>query len=185
MTQPITAEAFHQRIWEILDPVESEYFEVIAAPAPTAEAVAALEAQVGFALPDAFAAFSQRSNGLCVVARDEVWPVAKEFAVGPAWTFWRGLVLLGIDAPDLPEWASISAQHKRLVEDELPGVLPLLKIVGDGSRVWGMDKDGNMLEVLDLDEPTPLTGDLLDIYAEQIAELMQRQKDMMKRIAES
>ena len=183
MTQPITAEAFHARIWEILEPVDSTCFEVVAAPAPSAQAVAALEASVGFPLPPAFAGFCQRNNGLCVMARDEFWPQAKEFAVGPAWTFWRGLVLLGIDAPDLPEWASISAQHKRLVEDEVTTVIPLLKIVGDGNRVWGMDSAGVMVEVLDFEDPTPLTGDLLEVYAEQIAELIQRQQDMMQRIA--
>lgn len=180
----MTAEQFHQRIWGILDPVDSEYFEVVAAPAPDAEAIARLEAAVGFPLPAAFAAFCQRTNGLCVMAREEVWPHAKEFEVGPAWTFWRGLVLLGIDAPELPEWASISAQQRQLAEAGLHGVLPLLKIVGDGSRIWGVDQAGTVVVIDDLTDSEPLSGDLTDLYAEQIADLMQRQQDMALRLAE-
>lgn len=179
-----TAEQFHERMWDILDPVDTEYFEVVAAPAPDAQAIASLEAAVGFPLPAAFAAFCQRANGLCVMAREEVWPHAKEFEVGPAWTFWRGLVLLGIDAPELPEWASISAQQRQLAEAGLPGILPVLKIVGDGSRIWGVDQAGTVVVIDDMTVPEPLEGDLTDLYAEQIAELMQRQQDMAQRLAE-
>ncbi|WZB60386.1 SMI1/KNR4 family protein [Achromobacter xylosoxidans] len=135
-------------------------------------------------MPAAFAAFCQRANGLCVMAREEVWPHAKEFEVGPAWTFWRGLVLLGIDAPELPEWASISAQQRQLAEAGLPGILPVLKIVGDGSRIWGVDQAGTVVVIDDMTDPEPLEGDLTDLYAEQIAELMQRQQDMAQRLAE-
>ncbi|AUT48558.1 SMI1/KNR4 family protein [Achromobacter sp. AONIH1] len=179
-----TAEQFHERMWDILDPVDTEYFEVVAAPAPDAQAISSLEAAVGFPLPAAFAAFCQRANGLCVMAREEVWPHAKEFEVGPAWTFWRGLVLLGIDAPELPEWASISAQQRQLAEAGLPGILPVLKIVGDGSRIWGVDQAGTVVVIDDMTVPEPLEGDLTDLYAEQIAELMQRQQDMAQRLAE-
>jgi len=180
----MAAEKFDERIWEILDPVETQYFEVVAAPAPDAESIAGLEAAVGFPLPAAFAAFCQRTNGLCVMAREEVWPRAKEFEVGPAWTFWRGLVLLGIDAPELPEWASISAQQRQLAEAGLPGILPVLKIVGDGSRIWGVDQAGTLVVIDDMTDPEPLGGDLTDLYAEQIAELMRRQQDMALRLAE-
>lgn len=184
MTKTMTAEQFHQRMWEILDPVDSAHFEVVAAPAPSAQAIAELEAAVGFPLPAAFAAFCQRTNGLCVMAREDAWPHAKEFEVGPAWTFWRGLVLLGIDVPELPEWASISAQQRLLVEAGLPGILPVLKIVGDGSQIWGVDQAGTVVVIDDLTDPEPLSGDLTDLYAEQIAELMQRQEDMAQRLAE-
>ena len=180
----MTAEQFHQRMWEILDPVDTEHFEVVAAPAPDAETIAGLETAVGFPLPAAFAAFCQRTNGLCVMAREEVWPHAKEFEVGPAWTFWRGLVLLGVDAPELPEWACISAQQRQLAEAGLPGILPVLKIVGDGSRIWGVDQTGTVVVIDDLTEVEPLAGDLTDLYAEQIADLLQRQQDMAQRLAE-
>lgn len=180
----MTAEQFHKRMWEILELVDTDYFEALSAPAPDAEAIAGLEAAVGFPLPAAFAAFCQRSNGLSVIAREEVWPHAQEFEVGPAWTFWRGLVLLGIDAPELPEWASISAHQRQLAEAGLPGILPVLKIVGDGSRIWGVDQEGTVIVIDDLTDPEPLSGDLTDLYAEQITDLVQRQQDMALRLTE-
>ena len=93
-------------------------------------------------------------------------------------------MLLGIDAPELPEWASIAAQQRQLAEAGLPGILPVLKIVGDGSRIWGVDQAGTVVVIDDMTDPEPLEGDLTDLYAEQIAELMQRQQDMAQRLAE-
>jgi hypothetical protein len=128
----MTPEQFHARIWEILEPVDSAAFEVVAAPAPDASAVAAVEAATGFPVPEVFAAFAQRTNGLCIMAREAAWPQAKLYDVGPAWTFWRGLVMLGFAVEDLPEWAGIAAVQRELATVEVRGVLPLLKVVGDG-----------------------------------------------------
>ena len=136
-TDAMTPEQFHARIWEILAPVDTEVFVLLASEEPGPEAIAGLETAVGFPIPEAFGAFSRKQNGLCVVARDEVWPPAREFAVGPAWTLWCGVVLLGFDAPDLPDWASMAEMQRKLAEDGWADILPVLKIVGDGSRVWG------------------------------------------------
>ena len=176
-----TAEQFHERMWDILDPVDTEYFEVVAAPAPDAQAISAWR-PLSASRCRRRSRLRQRANGLCVMAREEVWPHAKEFEVGPAWTFWRGLVLLGIDAPELPEWASIAAQQRQLAEAGLPGILPVLKIVGDGSRIWGVDQAGTVVVIDDMTDPEPLEGDLTDLYAEQIAELMQRQQEQIAEL---
>lgn len=79
--------------------------------------------------------------------REEFWPEAELYSVGPAWTFWRGVVLLGFDTPDLPEWASVTAACERLADYEVTGVLPLMKVVGDGNIIWGLDKSGTPVEV--------------------------------------
>jgi hypothetical protein len=66
----------------------------------------------------------------------------------------------------------------------LPGILPVLKVVGDGSRIWGVDQAGTVVAIDDLTDVEPLAGDLTDLYAEQIADLLQRQQDMAQRLAE-
>lgn len=177
----MTEETLHTRIWQILDPVDSAAFEVVAASAPADEAIAAIEAAAGFPVPADFLALSKKQNGLCVMARPEAWPEAEQYDVGPAWTFWRGVVLLGIDDDELPEWASMGEVLNRLIEAEVTGVLPLLTVVGDGGRVWGVRADGRMVLVEDYDETTELDDSLADIYAAQIAELIQRQQDMAAR----
>lgn len=171
----MTFEQFHQRIWNILEPVDSASFQVVAAKAPGEQEIADIEALTGIPLPPEYVQFSQRTNGLCVMARDEVWPQAQLYSVAPAWTFWRGLVMLGIDAEDLPEWASIRSMYQKLAENGVTDVLPLLRISGDGDRVWGINLHGIIVEV-DIygGEVTPLEGDSTDLYASQIAELVQR-----------
>ena len=55
----MTPEQFHTRIWEILAPVDTKDFQLAAAEAPSPEAIAALEAAVGFPIPEPFGAFSR------------------------------------------------------------------------------------------------------------------------------
>lgn len=179
----MTAEQFHQRIWEILEDLNSDYFQVVAAPAPEPQAIAASEALTGVPVPAYYSAFCQRTNGLCVMAREEFWPEAELYSVGPAWTFWRGVVLLGFDTPDLPEWASVTAACERLADYEVTGVLPLMKVVGDGNIIWGLDKSGTPVEVAE-GEITRLPADFTACYEEQIRGLAERQSEMMERIAE-
>lgn len=176
MTNIMSAEEFDSRIWEALAPVDSNSFEVIAAPAPDANMAALLEKRAGANFPHGYLDFSAQTNGLCVVARENLWPPAAEFSVGPAWTFWRGLTLLGIDTDELPEWASIGNALDLLDSHGVHGVLPLLKIWGDSGRLWGVNDQERTVFVHD-GEVTVLDRSFAEVYAEQIAELMQRQLD--------
>ena len=174
---------FRRLVWEILEPVDSEVFQLVRAQAASEEEIAEVEAATGIRLPEYFAGFvnSQGNcNGLAVFAREEVWPAPKEYSVGPAWTFWRGVTLLGIEVPDLPDWASITSAHEKLVAVGVKDVLPLIKVWGDGGRFWGVNSSGATVVVLD-SEVTILNCDLNDDYAEQITGLIQRQHDMAAR----
>ena len=51
-----TAEQFHERMWDILDPVDTEYFEVVAAPARTRRRYTAWRPLSASAAAAAFAA---------------------------------------------------------------------------------------------------------------------------------
>lgn len=175
-------EEFHDRIWQILDPVDEEAFEPIAAEGASDEAVRDLEELVGGTLPRWLVGLCQSTNGLLITAREEVWPSGKAFDIAPAWTFWRGLVVLGIEHESLPEWATISQAWHRLQEAGVWDVLPLLRIEGDGECVWGLRiRDGrvteDLVEVVD-DEVTPIEGTFLDLYELQIKELVARQRQM-------
>ncbi|EKT56448.1 hypothetical protein [Providencia rettgeri] len=178
----MSPDQFHDRMWEILQDINKNEFHAVAAKPPTDKAIANLATSTGIALPKDFLAFSQKTNALCIMAREELWPEAKLFDVGPAWTFHRGLVILGIEAEDLPEWANIQNAYESLVElYELTDVLPLLKIMGDGNHYWGVKQDGTFVEVFD-GETTTLECSFIDTYATEIKELIQRQKDMCELI---
>ncbi|MFT4188411.1 MAG: hypothetical protein QM621_07490 [Aeromicrobium sp.] len=176
----MSPERFHDRVWDALAGVDREAFQIVAAPAPDAGRIVEVEQAVGFPVPAEVVAFVERANGLCVMAREEVWPEPEAFSVGPAWTFWRGLVLLGFDVEGLPAWASVSGALVRLAEQEVDGVLPVLQIVGDDGRAWGVRADGVVVEVMEGDV-YELEGGLLDVVAEQVAELLQRQRAFAER----
>ncbi|CAM7021351.1 hypothetical protein MOMOMM089B2_08590 [Morganella morganii] len=93
------------------------------------------------------------------------------------------MVLFGCDSPDLPEWASVTAACERLADYEVTGVLPLMKVVGDGNIIRGPDKSGTPVEVAE-GEITRLPADFTACYEEQIRGLAERQSEMMERIAE-
>lgn len=174
---------FKRAIWEILETLDSSEFQVLSAVAAAGNDIEKLEAQTEIKLPDYYRDFvrSTNSNGLAVCAREEVWPAPKEGDVAPAWTFWRGVTLLGVDAPDLPESASIAVAHNRLIDSGVTNVLPLIKIWGNGSSYYGVNQSGETV-LSDDGEVTRLNGDITDVYAERIAILAQYQKDMEKRL---
>lgn len=169
----MTSQEFFDRIWEILAPVPAEKFEVMAASAPQDADVTRLEEALGVVVPPDVAAFAQRCNGLCVVARDEVWPPSQLAEVRPQWELARGLVFLGLPAPELPEWATVAARAALLRERGVTGVLPLLAIVGTSAVTWGVNAAGQVVQVDD-DAVTLLEQSLTDVYGEQVSELLAR-----------
>ena len=171
----VTPEDFHARIWEALAPVNSNDFQVVAAPAPDAAQVAAVQDAVTATIPEAVVAFAARTNGLAVIADPDAWPEPELFSVGPAWTFLRGVIMLGFDTDELPEWASIRVAAENLAAEGVTGVVPLFRIDGDGDRVWGVDEAGTSVLVTG-DEVELLDATIADLYAEQIAELVERQQ---------
>lgn len=173
---------FERKIWDGLEPVTKERFQVVAA-GPAAEAeIGAIEAELGFRIPSPYREFfGGRWNGLAVIADEEIWPPAKEFQVGPAWTFWPGLILLGIGGTDLPDWASVTGRLTRIREEwGVTDVVPLLTFDGDGSHFWGVRADGSVVEVFD-DAVEPAEESFADIFAEQVAVLVDRSYEIEKR----
>ncbi len=60
--------------------------------------------------------------------------------MGPAWTFWRGVVLPGFDSPDLPEWASVTAACEPLADS------PSLRHLCARARETGMIIGAGLIE---------------------------------------
>lgn len=181
----MNAKEFKERILEILEPIDSALFQAIRAQAASDSDIAAVEASTGIQLPDYIRGFVNSEgncNGLATFAREEVWPAPKEFEIGPAWTFYRGVTLLGVPVSDLPDWASIPCAYEQLVDFGVSDILPLIKVWGDGGRLWGVNASGSTVLVLD-GEVTVLDVAISDVYAEQITELAQRQKNMAERLA--
>lgn len=164
---------FAAEIWSILGPIPDDAFAVMAASPASADAIEEVAERVGFGVPEGFARFSARTNGLCVVARSEVWPEAELYSVGPAWTFWRGVTLLGFETSDLPDWASVGHALDEMLDMGIEDLMPFMKVLGDGDRLWAIDAFGGVVLVSD-GEIEPLGMSLTEAYAQQINELVAR-----------
>lgn len=156
-------------------------YEIVAAGPATEEQVVALEAALGLTVPAPLRALlGDRLNGLAVLARTELWPAPQVFDVGPAWTFWPGLVVLGVGGEDLPGWASIEERAEGLREAGITDVVPAFAVYGDGDRTWGLRPDGSMvLAWASSGEVDVLGTDLASAYREEVVALHQRTADMV------
>lgn len=173
-------EVFHRQIWAALAPLEETAFEAIAARVPEPETVRAIEAELDASFPAEFVAFSMKTNGLLVNARQAHWPEPEEGWVGPAWKLWRGVVLLGFDTEDLPGWASLRTAAYNLRQAGIQGVAPIFKVVGDAGRMWGVDDSGRCVLVAD-GEVHVLESLLVDAYRAEIEALVARQQAVAGR----
>jgi hypothetical protein len=105
---------------------------------PSEAEVAALEAELGHTLPAAHRALIGACQCLAVVVKDEVWPPPKAYEIRPAWQMWRGLEIFGLAPAGHP--LSLLTHREDLAED-LPGSLPLAKVIGAGHYLV-VDDDG-------------------------------------------
>jgi hypothetical protein len=112
---------------------------------PTENDVAAFETTVGFRLPEEFREFTMSSlGGLYLEVREEQWPRAKEFDVGPFWSFLYGIKVFGI-ADGIPDWLDIRVQFREMADSGVSGLVPFLQLVGDAD-CYCFDSTGKIIE---------------------------------------
>lgn len=172
-----------EEMWAILAPVDIKDFEVVAGAA-NPDRYDAYEQKLGFKLPGEFREISlSKLGGVLVSAREEVWPQAKAFDVGPAWTFWRGVMVFGL-APDVPDWLNLERMLDRVREEDAPvDFAPVLKVEGDG-HVFGYRPDHTLAVFNGYDIESDDAGSFTELYRREINALLERLGDMKTLQAE-
>ena len=95
--------------------------------APGADELSALEAQIGYELPEDFKDYSMSSlGGLYVEVNEDIWPRPKAHDAGAFWTFLYGLYVYGMGA-EVQEWMDISA-YQDFQERSGSNYLPFLQV---------------------------------------------------------
>lgn len=64
-----------------------------------------------------------------MAVKEELWPRARKYDVGPFWSFLYGLMVYGL-SPQAPDWLQISNAWRRMSERGYPQLVPFLKVIG-------------------------------------------------------
>lgn len=125
-----------ETVYQYFRRYDKRSFQVVACMGnePSEQDVVAFEQCIGFRLPAEFREFTMSPlGGLYMEVREHLWPRAKEFDVGPFWSFCFGLKVFGI-AKDIPEWLDIRVQYEEFKKEGLGELVPFLQIEGDADR---------------------------------------------------
>ena len=167
--------------WSILEPVELEDFEVFAGAAE-AQRYDAYQRSLGFTLPDEFRQFCLSDlGGVYITAREAIWPPAREFDVGPAWTFWRGAMVFGLGA-EVPEWLSLEAKLRQVREQEIDAFAPIFKVEGSPC-LYGYRPDHSLAVFDGYELEADEAGSFIELFRREVEALLARVQDMKARVA--
>ena len=148
----------------------------------TYQVVKDFENQYGINLPADFREFTMSPlGGLYMEVQEKIWPRAKQYDIGPFWSFCRGIIVYGI-ANGIPDFLDIREKTKKLHDEGFTDFIPFLSIIGNGDEIFCFDKDNNivLLDYYTTGEATPIEGTFSDCLMNQIAELEERKNKKIR-----
>jgi hypothetical protein len=149
---------------------------------PSMADVTAFEGQIGFQFPDEFREFAVHPlGGLYIAVREELWPRARAYDVGPFWSFLYGLAVYSLSS-QAPDWLQMSNAWRQMSDDGYPQFVPFLKIVSDPDHycftreqkivIWRHETPGEIEEV---------SESFSQVLMLEIRELEQRKERRLKQ----
>ncbi len=113
-------------------------------------------------------------SGMYFEVKEDVWPHAKQFDIGPMWSFMRGIVMFGV-ATETPEFMNLYTKTEELQELGFTEHIPFMYILGDDKNIYCFDKDekiviidafiGEEVERLDISFSECLMKEIEDLEA--------------------
>ena len=147
--------------------------------APPESVVRQFEQGIGFRLPQEFRAFSMSPlGGVYIDVKEHVWPRAKEYAVGPFWSFLYGMFVFGF-GKDIPDWMDIRAHTPKFRQDTKTTLVPFLKVLGDAD-IYCFDEHGAVRRWdHETREAAMVPQSFREVFAHEVEQLRKR-KDRKK-----
>lgn len=172
------------KIYEYFRNYDKQTYQVVACMGnePSEQDIKNFENQYKVNLPADFREFTMSSlGGLYMEVREEIWPRAKQYDIGPFWSFCRGIKVYGI-AKGIPEFLDIRVRTKELHNEGFNNYIPFLSIIGNGDEIFCFDKNNKivLLDYYETGEVTPVVGDFSDCLMNQIRELEERKNMKMQ-----
>lgn len=152
--------------------------------APPIKEIKKFEEEIGYKLPVDFKEFSISSlGGIYVEVKEEIWPRAKAYDVGPFWSFLYGVMVFGF-ASDVPEWMDIRKIVNEFRNETESDFTPFMKIIGNAdvycfgkdSKIYQWSHETNEFEVVD-----KTFIDLLDYELGELRNRKEKKIEQMKR----
>jgi hypothetical protein len=149
--------------------------------APAESVIQQFEQDIGFQLPQEFRIFSMSPlGGIYIDVKEHIWPRAKEYAVGPFWSFLYGMFVFGF-AKDIPDWMDIRIHTRQFREETKTSLVPFLKILGDAD-IYCFDEHGSVRRWdHETGEAQRVEKSFREVFAHEVEQLRKR-KD--RKIAE-
>lgn len=173
-----------EQIFDYFRNYDKDTYQVVACMGnePDEADVAAFEQSAGIRLPSEFRTFMMSPlGGLYMNVREEIWPQAKQYDIGPFWSFCRGLIVYGI-AREIPAFLDIREKTKALRELGFGSYIPFLSVIGNGDEIFCFDPDWNivLLDYYATGETSPVAGSFSDCLLDQIAQLEERKNRKLR-----
>lgn len=173
-----------EKVYDFFHNYDKQTYQVVACMGnePSEHDIKKFEHQYGINLPADFREFTMFPlGGLYMEVREEIWPRAKQYDIGPFWSFCRGIIVYGI-ANGIPDFLDIREKTKELHDERFTGFIPFLSIIGNGDEIFCFDKDNNivLLDCYTTGEAAPVEGAFSDCLMKQIAELEERKNKKIR-----
>jgi hypothetical protein len=124
----------NDRTWELMRKhLDAESFYMVSShdSAPSNDKLLRVASELGCVFPDEFVAHaSNKYGGLYVEVKEDLWPRAKELAVGPFWSFLYGLFTYNV-SEGIPEFMNLAANARQFQAETSLQAVPFMKIIGD------------------------------------------------------
>ena len=114
-----------------------------------------------------------RFPGLYVEVKEEIWPRAKEFAVGPFWSFLYGLHTF-TPCSDSADWMRLDFVTREFQHATGLRCAPILQIIGDANVYCVVESSAIARYDHETNELSPETVDFWAVLEREIAELKSR-----------
>jgi hypothetical protein len=120
-----------------------------------------------------------KERGLYIEVKEEIWPRAKQYDVGPFWSFLYGIHTF-TSSLESEDWMRLEFVGKQFFEETGIKAVPILKIIGDANiycvngigQIVQYDHEQNIVEGINMD--------FWELFEKELSELKERKEMKIK-----
>jgi hypothetical protein len=172
---------------EILEKYLDKDFRVMpmAANQSTRDDIKSVEKSLQIKFPDEYIAHLLgedtdvlKERGLYIEVKEEIWPRAKQYDVGPFWSFLYGIHTF-TPSMESEDWMRLEYVGKQFFEETEIKAAPILKIIGD-ANLYCVNEAGKIVQYVHDENIVEETNmDFWELFEKELSELRERKNMKM------